>query len=95
MLNELEALTKQLNNMVGEDERKEAVIKWISHMHNTLQQNLMREMIWPLIKHWASLHEQNWYDDRNKATVKLSAAIINMVEKQKEKDIHPDFFPFI
>jgi len=62
------------------DEDIEAIVS----SHRTLQQSIMREFVCELIKKWS---EQDYYDDRNKATVLLC--------KELMKTINESYLPFI
>lgn len=49
----------------------------ISNSHRTLQQSTMTLFL-NVVKKWAGMYDNGWYDDRNKSTVKISKAIMVM-----------------
>ena len=76
-----------VNIIGGEKELTEAILEAVGDQHRTLKQCIMRAVIVPYIKKFASAYEERSYDLRNEATCKLCH------ELKKITDKHP--LPFI
>jgi hypothetical protein len=48
--------------------------------HRTLQQNLMRDLVIPLLRHWRRFADEDYFDDRNAGTVRAATAMLDAYE---------------
>lgn len=62
--------------------------KGIVNEHRTLQQSSMRFFM-ACIKEWSKCNEPGYFDPRNEATVKLSCAIVKLLEENPDLDCFP------
>lgn len=68
-------------------DKVEELARELANDHRTLQQSLMRGLVWPLLKSWAEDYESGHYDLRNEATVKLAHDIVT-----SQPEVH---FPWV
>ena len=76
-----------LNKMGGEDEVGRVVVEVCNQEHRTLQQNFMAHVLVPLIKMWADMYDQGYYDLRNEETCKTCYELYKLLKNK--------VFPFI
>ena len=92
---EAERLAKGLHDLLNRGGAVEAFLGEISRYHRTIQQGLMREIILPLLKQWATDHAEGRYDLRNEDTVKFCAAVMEASEHQVLAEVPLPYFRFI
>lgn len=80
----------ELVNAVNGSHGKEAEVREVFRCsHRTLQQNLMREVVLPILKELDAAYQSGAYDGRNQASVDLAHRLLSNVE---EFDL---FLPYI
>jgi len=77
----VEVIIREINVMGNEALVGKAVVDHLGNTHRTLQQNFFRDVVVPLINHYAYMHEQNWYDLRNEDTCECSAKLKPILDK--------------
>lgn len=70
----------ELVNRYGASQSKRLVAKIILQEHRTLQQNVMRDIVLPLLQGWALMYNNDMYDPRNEGTCKLAAKLVECYE---------------
>jgi hypothetical protein len=70
----------RLANSFSEDDLN-LVAELLVNEHRTLQQNIMRGLVWPLLVAWSEDFDADRYDARNEATVKLAHDIMTSVPR--------------
>ena len=68
-------IIKEINVMGNEEMVGQAVVEELGRTHRTLQQNFFRDVVVPLINHYAEMNEKGWYDLRNEDTCKCAAQL--------------------
>ena len=81
------SISRQLNCMGSDFNLGAGFMNKLNCEHPTLQQQLFKEFVIPMIKFWAERYEKKWYDARSEATCKACHEIWEIL---KEKH-----FPFI
>lgn len=61
----VETIIREINFMGNEKVVGAAVIEELSQTHRTLQQNFFRDVLVPVIKHYAEAKKTGFYDLRN------------------------------
>lgn len=77
-----------LNTMGRDKDVQHRVVSYLENEHRTLQQAFMRNVIAPVIVHFAKQGELGYYDLRNEATVNTCKELKKVLDKNLG-------FPFI
>lgn len=88
-------VSKVANSMSTGDERLMELANELTRDHRTLQQGIMRNLVMPMLRQWASDFEEGHYDDRNEATVKAAAAAVKAIDANVGRGGMVAYFPFI
>jgi hypothetical protein len=75
----LSEMMVNLNTMGNEKESSEAVVNTFRFTHRTLQQNFMRVIVIPILKHLADQHLAGAVDDRNRKSAALATKMLRAV----------------
>ena len=65
----------RLVNVLGSGEEIKPIVERFLHEHRTIQQGLMRHLVFPLIEGWAAKKDLGDFDLRNQATVETAATM--------------------
>lgn len=85
-------LLVKLANSSRSNENLAVFRDWILTEHRTIQQNIMRELIWPLLEGFARAEEVGAYDLRNEDTVRTARVAVDAVEDARsERRLNPGF----
>ena len=78
----LDVAEDAVNNLALDAREINALKNDLSCINPTVQQNLMRYFVLPLIEKWAFMYRSNQCDTRNMATCFLSFEMLKNVDKQ-------------
>ena len=77
----VETIIKEINVMGNEKVAGSAVIEELTRTHRTLQQNFFRDILVPVVKHYAENHETGCYDLRNEDSCKCAAELKPIIDE--------------
>lgn len=77
-------LVNAVNTMGSEKAAEAGAVMAFRTSHRTLQQNLMRVMIIPILRHLATCAENGTYDLRNEDSCKLAQKMLAAVEEHEQ-----------
>jgi len=70
-------LARRISDFLNHGGDAATLVENLMSDHRTLQQKLVREVVWPLLKAHAEAHARGWYDLRNEGTVTLAARLVD------------------
>jgi len=85
-------LLAKLANSTMAEENLSVFLDRILTEHRTIQQNIMRGLIWPVIEGFARMEEMGGFDLRNEDTVMTARIAVDAVEDARhQRRLNPGF----